>query len=177
MRFEKSQDPVNTLRGLAMAVALLREVSPDIRIAGGVADVMREIATPEPIALHLDWLASKLGRAVEPSEVESILTSLGFAVTPAASGILWVTVPSWRAAKDVTVRVFSSPFLFAITTPFNSTLALHRSIKTFCPKFADNYGLPAHTQSVCTQRKKHERKHTREPNFQALFALKTARSS
>ena len=35
MRFEKSQDPTNTVRGLARAVELLREVSPGIRLVGG----------------------------------------------------------------------------------------------------------------------------------------------
>ena len=107
VRFEKSQDPVNTLRGLAMAVALLREVSPGIRLVGGVADALRPLTTPAPIELPLDWLMRKLGRSVEEDEVESILTSLGFTVAkghaaPAAS--LSVTVPSWRATKDVTVR-------------------------------------------------------------------------
>jgi phenylalanyl-tRNA synthetase beta chain len=104
VRFEKSQDPVNTLRGIAMAVALLREVSPGIRIVGGVADVLRPLAAPPPIELSMDWLMRKLGREVEQAEVESILTSLGFTVAPASPGVLSVTVPSWRATKDVTVR-------------------------------------------------------------------------
>ncbi|MGA2182613.1 MAG: phenylalanine--tRNA ligase subunit beta [Bryobacteraceae bacterium] len=81
VRFEKSQDPVNTLRGIAMAIALFREVSPGIRVVGGVADALRPLTTPPPIELSLDWLKRKLGREVEQSEVESILTSLGFKVT------------------------------------------------------------------------------------------------
>jgi phenylalanyl-tRNA synthetase beta chain len=124
VRFEKSQDPVNTLRGIAMAIALLREVSPGIRIVGGVADVLRPLTTPAPIALPMDWLMRKLGRPVEQAEAASILTSLGFTVTErgigdTSSGVdtgstcvqvecppipLSVTVPTWRATKDVTVR-------------------------------------------------------------------------
>ena len=42
MRFEKAQDPVNTVRGLARAVELLREISPGIRLVGGVADQKRD---------------------------------------------------------------------------------------------------------------------------------------
>ena len=38
MRFEKSQDPANTVRGLARAVELLQELSPGIRLVGGLAD-------------------------------------------------------------------------------------------------------------------------------------------
>jgi phenylalanyl-tRNA synthetase beta chain len=87
-----------------MAVALLREVSPGIRLVGGVADVLRPLTTPTPIELPLDWLTTKLGRSVEQAEVESILTSLGFGVAPSSPASLSVTVPSWRATKDVTVR-------------------------------------------------------------------------
>src|SRR5579864_6389287 len=32
MRFEKAQDPSNTVRGIARAIELLREVSPGIRV-------------------------------------------------------------------------------------------------------------------------------------------------
>ena len=41
MRFEKAQDPVNTVRGLARAVELLEQVSPGIRVVGGLADAYR----------------------------------------------------------------------------------------------------------------------------------------
>jgi phenylalanyl-tRNA synthetase beta chain len=103
MRFEKSQDPLNTVRGLAMAIELLREVSPGIRIAGGVADVARPLTAPPPIALSIPWLIRKLGRGVEQSQVETILGSLGFFVLPKEAGLLSVTVPSWRATKDVSI--------------------------------------------------------------------------
>ena len=45
MRFEKSQDPVNTVRGLARALELLEQVSPGIRLVGGVADRTAELKT------------------------------------------------------------------------------------------------------------------------------------
>src|SRR5581483_4492715 len=93
MRFEKSQDPLNTVRGLALAVQLLLEVSPGIRIVGGVADVARPLTAPPPIALSVPRLARKLGRSVEQSQVETILGSLGFMVLPKEAGVLSVTVP------------------------------------------------------------------------------------
>ena len=46
MRFEKSQDPANTVRGLARAIEILRESSPGLRIVGGVADCRKEIPAP-----------------------------------------------------------------------------------------------------------------------------------
>ena len=99
MRFEKSQDPTNTVRGLARAVELLQELSPGARLVGGLADCAREIPAPPKIRLDLDWLARKLGRAVPAEEVREILHRLGFGV----SADWEVTVPSWRATKDISV--------------------------------------------------------------------------
>lgn len=104
MRFEKAQDPVNTLRGLERAVELLAEVSPGIRLVGGLADVRAERPPAPPIALPLEWVARKLGRPVEEGEVRSILQSLGFGVNASTDGVLWVTVPTWRATKDVSIK-------------------------------------------------------------------------
>jgi len=104
MRFEKAQDPVNTVRGLARAIELLREISPGIRLVGGVADQMREMRPPPAIELSLPWLARKLGRQIEPAEVRRILESLAFGVTEVELGMFLVTVPSWRATKDVAVK-------------------------------------------------------------------------
>ncbi len=104
MRFEKAQDPVNTVRGLARAVALFEEVSPGIRLVGGLADQRRDTPAPPPIRLPLDWLDRKLGRHVEPAEVRDILERLSFGVSEPEPKVFAVTVPSWRATKDVSVK-------------------------------------------------------------------------
>lgn len=101
MRFEKSQDPVNTVRGIARALQLLDIVSPGIRVMGGLADRMREISMLPPITLPMDWLLRKLGRDLEASEVRRILEALEFGVWEAEQGVFSVTVPSWRATKDI----------------------------------------------------------------------------
>src|SRR5579864_2677640 len=59
MRFEKSQDPANTVRGLARAVELLEQVSPGIRLAGGLADRKADFKMPPPIELSVDWVSGK----------------------------------------------------------------------------------------------------------------------
>jgi phenylalanyl-tRNA synthetase beta chain len=104
MRFEKSQDPVNTVRGLARAVTLLRMVSPRIRISGGVADVGSVPRAIAPILLPLDWLNRKLGTELPGDEVRQILEALRFGVTEAGDGALLVSPPSWRATKDVSIK-------------------------------------------------------------------------
>jgi phenylalanyl-tRNA synthetase beta chain len=104
MRFEKAQDPVNTVRGLARALQLLQEVSPGIRVTGGVADALRPLPEAPVIDLPLAWLDRKLGRHVEPSEVRRILESLEFGIEEKQPQLLSVSVPSWRATKDISVK-------------------------------------------------------------------------
>jgi phenylalanyl-tRNA synthetase beta chain len=104
MRFEKSQDPANTIRGLARAVELLREVSPGIRIVGGLADAATPPRPPVTIELPLEWLRRKLGRNLEPSEVRRILEALQFGVSENGFATLSVTVPSWRSTKDISIK-------------------------------------------------------------------------
>jgi phenylalanyl-tRNA synthetase beta chain len=112
IRFEKSQDPMNTVRGLKRALALLTEVSPGIRLVGGLAEAWRRSPEPPPIELPLDWLDRKLGAAVPAAEVRAILESLEFTVQEEAqtapverdAPTFSVRVPSWRATKDVTIK-------------------------------------------------------------------------
>jgi phenylalanyl-tRNA synthetase beta chain len=100
MRFEKSQDPANTVRALARAIALMKELCPEARLVGGLVDWQVAQSTPEPVSLDGHWLNRKIGRDVPPEQVTSILTSLGFQVRGAYPK-LSVAVPSWRATKDV----------------------------------------------------------------------------
>ena len=104
MRFEKAQDPVNTERGLARAVELLREICPTARLVGGVAGSTWGDAPLTRINLPLAWLERKLGRTIASAEVRRILESLAFGVTEPEPGVFLVTVPSWRATKDIAVK-------------------------------------------------------------------------
>jgi len=104
MRFEKSQDPLNTVRGLARAVELLQQVSPGIRLVGGVSDRKAELKEPAPIEVTVEWLNRKLGRTVSAGAVRGIFQSLEFGVRETAPGRFAVTVPSWRATKDISIK-------------------------------------------------------------------------
>ena len=99
MRFEKAQDPANTVRGLMRALELLSNVSPGIRMVGGLADRHAEFKTPPPIDLPLHWLQRKLGRPIDERQVRDILESLGFKVNGTS-----VSVPTWRATKDISIK-------------------------------------------------------------------------
>jgi phenylalanyl-tRNA synthetase beta chain len=104
MRFEKSQDPVNTVRGLARVVELMREVSPGARLVGGLVDVKRPLPEPPEVDLPIAWVVRKLGRDIAGGEIRDILQSLGFGVREARRDVFAVTIPSWRATKDISLK-------------------------------------------------------------------------
>lgn len=104
MRFEKAQDPVNTVRALARAVELFRMVSPGIRLVGGLVDCWRQAPPLPPIELEMEWLKRRLGRPIGKDEVVRILESLCFGVEEPRPEALLVSVPSWRATKDISIR-------------------------------------------------------------------------
>jgi phenylalanyl-tRNA synthetase beta chain len=151
MRFEKAQDPHNTVRGLARAIELLREICPSARLVGGLADQKREFAAPPSIELPLDWLERKLGRAIPAAEVRRILESLAFGVADARLGVFSVSVPSWRATKDISIKddlveevgrmvgydsiTPKAPLVPSVVPPGNPTRRFHHEVRDI---FVDN---------------------------------------
>jgi len=104
MRFEKSQDPTNTVRALARAVELMRELSPGARIVGGLADEKKELPVAPEVELPVDWVNRKLGREVAPQEIRDILERLEFGVHETSPRVFQVTIPTWRATKDISLK-------------------------------------------------------------------------
>jgi phenylalanyl-tRNA synthetase beta chain len=104
IRFEKALDPENTLRGIARAIDLLNTIAPGFRPVGGVEDKRTEPKSLPVIALPVDFIVRKLGKEVSATAVTRILAALGFRVGESAPGLLTVTVPSWRATKDISFK-------------------------------------------------------------------------
>ena len=102
MRFEKGQDPENTVRALARAVELLQQISPGSQAAQPI-DVYARKSTPPKIELDIDWAERKLGRPLLTEEVINIFKSLVFGVEQTDARKLLLTVPSWRATKDISI--------------------------------------------------------------------------
>ena len=102
MRFEKGQDPENTVRALARAVELLKQISPGCQAAPPI-DVYARKSTPPKIQLDIDWAERKLGRKLSTDEVIKIFKSLVFGVEQLDARKLLLSVPSWRATKDISI--------------------------------------------------------------------------
>lgn len=104
VRFEKSLDPENTIRGLARACALIKEMCPGARTEGSIAD--RYVPAPPlaPIALPVSYVSRKLGKDIPEEQTEQILNALGFATARSTPEVLTVSVPTWRATKDISLK-------------------------------------------------------------------------
>jgi phenylalanyl-tRNA synthetase beta chain len=144
MRFEKGQDPENTVRALARAVELLKQVSPGCEAAQSIDVYARKFAPPK-IELDIDWAERKLGRSLSTDEVTNIFRSLAFGIEQQNARKLLLTVPSWRATKDISIpedlveeigRMVGyasitpqAPAVLAEPTPRNLAHEQHRAIR------------------------------------------------
>jgi phenylalanyl-tRNA synthetase beta chain len=146
IRFEKSLDPENALRGLARAVELLQEICPEIIVKGGPADNAGPRREDKPIALPVNFVVRKLGKVLTTQEVADILLALGFGVSVTTPELLTVTVPTWRATKDIALKddlveeigrmigygeIVPTPPLVASTVPFSDPMRTYlRGVRT-----------------------------------------------
>ncbi len=147
-RFEKSIDPELTVTGIAGCVSYIERILPSARICSEMADVRSEKKKRKKVVLPLDasWASRLLGTDITKDAVCDILRRLEFGVETKPDGRLEVTVPSFRATKDVGIphdlveeigRVYGYnnivPVLPAIeSTPANKDdgLSLIRRMKT-----------------------------------------------
>jgi phenylalanyl-tRNA synthetase beta chain len=69
-----------------------------------MADSYVPLPAVPPIVLPQGFIDKKLGQAIPVSQVTEILEALGFGVSETDNSSLSVTVPSWRATKDISVK-------------------------------------------------------------------------
>ncbi len=102
-RFEKSQDPHNTVIGIGRFVYLARPELPNMKLTSRLSDCFPN--PPKPILVHVDpsFVSRYIGREVSPAHITSILTKIGFTVRP-VDDCLEVGVPTFRATKDISIE-------------------------------------------------------------------------
>lgn len=99
-RFEKALDPLGCHLAVLRFLELLCQHLPGAVLVGGLTDVFPRPYAPVTIPLAYERVRRRLGVRVSDAEARSRLTSLGFVVVETRDG-LQVTVPSWRATRDV----------------------------------------------------------------------------
>ena len=102
-RFEKSLDPELTVLALSKAVDLLKQCCPEATVSSALADAYPAPYEVAPISIRHDFLIKKVGADISPENVVDTLERLGFGVAE-QGGEYTVTVPSWRATKDVSIK-------------------------------------------------------------------------
>lgn len=104
MRFEKALDPYLTETAIARATELVLKVCPEAKVATELVDVFPgKKKGMDTIKLDLAWLNAIIGEEFKAEKVTEILTSLGFGVKQDKNELA-VTVPTWRATKDVSIK-------------------------------------------------------------------------
>lgn len=146
-RFEKSLDPVNAELGLSRLVELTLQICKDAHVASTVIDQYPKPADKKVIETSFAFLEQKVGIALDHKKVTDILERLGFVIAKGKKDTLKITVPSWRATKDVSlpedlveeiIRIIGYETVpatlptFAITPPRqNPVKVLERNIREF----------------------------------------------
>lgn len=102
-RFEKNLDPNLGAMAMARAVELVKKACPAAQVCAPVADQQQFELDQGPIIVELAWLEKFIGEKIDGNRVEKMLVDLGFTVKVDAK-IMEVTVPTWRATKDISQK-------------------------------------------------------------------------
>ena len=101
--FEKALDPQNTALAVRRFVHLVRPELPQMQITSRLSDCFPKPLTPTVIEVDPAFVGRYVGRPVAADAIRDVLVPLEFKVEP-AGGKLKVTVPTFRATKDVTIE-------------------------------------------------------------------------
>ncbi len=101
-RFEKSLDHNLCSLALERMVALVRELCPTARVTSQIAEVGKPVLFTGPLVIPLNFFEQKIGVALPAKTIVGILSRLGFGAQE-KKGVLVVTIPSWRATKDISL--------------------------------------------------------------------------
>ena len=102
LRYEKGIDTQRATLGVALALELFREIYPECEIKAFTDEypVKTENAV---IDITQEFLDRRLGEVIEQTEIEDILTSLGYEVS-FNDGTYHCVAPTWRSTGDVSIR-------------------------------------------------------------------------
>ncbi len=112
MRFEKSLDPHLAEQAMARCYELIKKICPEARAGSSLTDVSKDKNKDNkfnlntgPIELDLNWLMQRIGEKLEEEKIIDILSKLGFGMErdKEKEQVLKVSIPTWRATKDISI--------------------------------------------------------------------------
>ena len=102
-RYEKSLDPELTFQALSRIVYLLNNIDKDIRVSSSLSDSYNKKYPQIVIDLKPEFISKIVGCEISKEFVIKTLKALEFGVEEDGE-ILKVTVPTFRATKDVSIK-------------------------------------------------------------------------
>ena len=102
-RYEKSLDPEMTATAAARLIGLLQEIDPGVKVVSSLTDVYPFHYPERVLRFDKHFVDRYTGIEISNQRIVNTLTALGFGVTNEDDDFT-VTVPSWRATKDVTIK-------------------------------------------------------------------------
>lgn len=103
MRYEKCLDPEMTVKAIARFVKLLMDIDGGVKIVSSLTDEYAVKYDTVTLSFDKSYVNRYTGIEISNEQIVKTLESLGFGVTLAGEEFT-VTVPSWRATKDVTIK-------------------------------------------------------------------------
>lgn len=103
MRYEKCLDPEMTIPAIARFVKLLTDVDANARVVSSLTDDYAYHYDTVTLDFDMAYVDRYTGIEISADTIVKTLESLGFTVSVDGDRFS-VTVPSWRATKDVTIK-------------------------------------------------------------------------
>lgn len=103
MRYEKTLDPEMTVDAIGRYLYLLQQIDPGVKVISRLSDQYVQHYPTRTITFDKAYVDRITGIDISEERIEKTLTDLGFALTRNGKDMI-VTVPSWRATKDVTIK-------------------------------------------------------------------------
>lgn len=104
VRYEKSLDPEMTPIALARLVSHLKNIDPGIIVCSEVTDVINYDRRVLEIDLDTNFIRERIGVQVSNEYIFDTLSKLGFTIRNINGDSAVISVPSYRATKDISIK-------------------------------------------------------------------------
>lgn len=100
-RYEKSLDPEMTMVAVKRFIALVKNFDAGAKLSSVITDIYTYQFPKISIDITKSFIDKYVGQSIDEKQIIDILTSLEFKVLVLGPGVYKVSVPSFRATKDV----------------------------------------------------------------------------
>ncbi len=103
MRYEKTLDPEMTVPAIGRFIKLLQDIDPQAQVISRLTDVYVKHYPAVELKFDQAYVDRYTGIEISGERILATLRALGFGAE-LSGNVFTVSVPSWRATKDVTIK-------------------------------------------------------------------------